>query len=183
MSDPDPQAQAQASPSRGAQLVVTVVLLVLFTCLLLFLLNTADEANETTWQRRIYVLGVAQAIVFTAVGWLFGREVYRVEATTARQDASVAKQQAATAQVLAQGAAQEAATKAEEAAVERTKSQAVNGAVRILAAASSTPADEGGGARPVSLDMGAPRDNQAASLAALLGMVNGLWPPESGAKP
>jgi hypothetical protein len=59
----------------------------------------ADDQNvtETLWARNMVVLHGIEAIAFTAIGWLFGREVHRGEAQTA-------KEQAAGAQAVAKAA-------------------------------------------------------------------------------
>jgi len=144
--------------------VVTVVLLVAFGILIILLMDNADSANETTWNRHIYLFAAAEAIVFTSVGWLFGREVHRSEAKTAKDDAAAAKKDA-------KDAKDAEAAKVEEAAVERTKGQAVKAAVRH--GASGRAADAGGGAQPVGLEPGAAA---ADPLAGVRGMVEELWP-------
>ena len=58
--------------------------------LVIYMLGQADD-DSAVWDRRIYIFGSAEAIVFTAVGWLFGREVHRAAAETAREDAKAAK--------------------------------------------------------------------------------------------
>ena len=54
------------------QFVVAVALLVGFVALIVAMMFLA-RGDETVWQRRVFVFGGAEAIVFTVIGWLFGR--------------------------------------------------------------------------------------------------------------
>jgi hypothetical protein len=65
-------------------------LLLGFAVLVVYMLGQAD-GNATIWDRQIYIFGAVEAIVFTAVGWIFGREVHRSSAESAREDAEAAK--------------------------------------------------------------------------------------------
>ncbi|MER7555876.1 hypothetical protein ABTZ46_02980 [Nocardioides sp. NPDC126508] len=67
--------------------VVAIGLLVAYLLVLLLLFRGADDegASETVWGRYIFLLGGLEAVVFTAVGWLFGREVNRRQANQAEQ--------------------------------------------------------------------------------------------------
>jgi hypothetical protein len=161
MTDPKPEPADEGQMST-VRIVVTVVLLFAFGALVAVLMVAADSGNEVVWGRRVYLLGGVEAIVFASVGWLFGREVHRSEATTAKKDAADAKKDAAAAN-------DEAKAKTEEAAIERTKGQAVKAAVRNL-----TPGapDAGGGAKPVGLDDAA----APVQVAGLAGMCEELWP-------
>ena len=76
------------------QFIVAVGLLVAFVAMVIYMLVTSD-GDATTWERQVYVFGAVEAIVFTAVGWIFGREVHRAGAQDARQDAKEAKEDAA----------------------------------------------------------------------------------------
>jgi hypothetical protein len=69
-------------------LVVAVFLLIAFGVVVALMLGWAD-----TWDQRVYVFGAVEAIVFTAVGWIFGREVHRQTAEVAQKDAAEAKEE------------------------------------------------------------------------------------------
>jgi hypothetical protein len=116
-----------SSPPITWQFGVAIGLLVAFTALVIYMLVTADGAADT-WERQVYVFGAVEAIVFTAVGWIFGREVHRANAANAREDATQAKQEAA-----AKGAQVEALT--EEAAKGRTLAAAIDATESAEAAA------------------------------------------------
>lgn len=85
------------------RVVVAVVLAIAFAVFAVFLVLNAGTQNVTEWERWIYVFGAAEALAFTAVGWLFGREVNRKRAEIAEIRANDAEQQKATAKQ--QGAA------------------------------------------------------------------------------
>jgi hypothetical protein len=72
------------------QYVVTIALLGGFAVLVIAMIWLAGGTDDA-WQRRVYVFGAVEAIVFTAIGWLFGREVNRTAAKTAREDAESAR--------------------------------------------------------------------------------------------
>jgi cytochrome bd-type quinol oxidase subunit 1 len=82
---------------NAVRAVVAVVLAIAFIAFAAFLVFNADTTNATEWQRWVYVFGAAEAVAFTAVGWLFGREVNRKRAETAEARANDAEQQKDTA--------------------------------------------------------------------------------------
>jgi hypothetical protein len=65
--------------------------------LVYYLATTASSLSELTWQRRVYLFGGVEAIVFTAVGWIFGREVNRVQVDSAESRAKTSERRAETA--------------------------------------------------------------------------------------
>ena len=75
------------------------------SCWVLYRLADDDGVTETLWGRYVYVFSALQAIVFTAVGWIFGREVHRSAAEAATKHANAARQDAKDA---AEAAKQEA---------------------------------------------------------------------------
>jgi uncharacterized protein (DUF2342 family) len=77
---------------------VAVVLAIAFVAFAVFLVFNADTTNATEWDRWVYVFGAAEAVAFTAVGWLFGREVSRKRADTAEARADAAGRQKDTAE-------------------------------------------------------------------------------------
>jgi hypothetical protein len=92
---------SEAGASPAVLLAVAIGLLVIYVVILYFLFKGADDKDmsETIWGRYTYLLGGLEAIVFTAVGWLFGREVNRKQAEQAEQ----ATQEAAEAKMKGEG--------------------------------------------------------------------------------
>lgn len=112
--------QQQATGTQWTrQFTVATILLGAFLVLVGVMLWKADSGTETIWQRRVYLFGGVEAIVFTAVGWLFGSEVHRAEAQTAKKDAADAKKEAEQ----ARGEAKEQASAAAEADKQLTAEQ------------------------------------------------------------
>jgi hypothetical protein len=70
--------------------VVTAVLIAAFAALVAFLVHEAG-VSQTTWQRYVYLLSGFEAIVFAAVGWMFGKEVHRGQAESAEKTAKEAQ--------------------------------------------------------------------------------------------
>jgi hypothetical protein len=116
------------------------LLIVAFAVLTIFMLSWADGA-DAEWKNRMAVFSSVEAIVFTAVGWLFGREVHRSGAETARQDAAEAKTDSKVQQ--------------EKAAEATAKGMKLAGAVEAL-----VPPPPGGRAKDVALDEPAAAQSQ-----------------------
>jgi hypothetical protein len=124
----DQQPTPPAASRWSWQFGVAVLILLGFGVLVIFMIQFADTTQDPVWQRRIYVFSAVEALVFTAVGWLFGREVNRAAVVTAQQDAAGAKKEAGEART-------EAKEQATAAATERAKGHAI-----AAVAAHSVPA-------------------------------------------
>jgi hypothetical protein len=162
-TEPTPEP-ARSTPSAGGtqlpwhfQFTVAAVLILAFVVLTVFMLSWAD-ASDGVWKNRVFVFSSVEAIVFTAVGWIFGREVHRAQAESARKDAQDAKETASR--------------KADEAAEERAKGMRLAGAVESFAAG----ADADGRARDVGLDAEHEGPGgRSAQLATLHDLVQRLY--------
>jgi signal transduction histidine kinase len=91
-----PDGKGSSGPAwlAPARFVVTVLLLLAFAVFIVYLLAHTDATNKS-WNRYVYLLTGLEAIVFAAVGWLFGREVSRPVVEQAKE-AGQAKEAAAT---------------------------------------------------------------------------------------
>jgi hypothetical protein len=143
-------------PSARAQLIIASALLVAFGVLVVVMLGWAE-----TWEERVYVFGAVEAIVFTAVGWIFGREVHRQTAERAQEDAAAAKQEAKSSAEEAKGLA-----------VDVQKGLALKAAIEA-AAAGGAP-EQASGPRDVSAIPPVP-NQPPASLAHLKAMAERLY--------
>jgi hypothetical protein len=160
--DPQNQQGQQDSPRWNWQFTVAVGLLAAFAVLVAVMLSMADTRDETVWQRRVYLFGAAEAVVFTAVGWLFGREVHRQAAQSAQHDAHQAKQEAAAARNEAKERMGEAAEAERKATEESVRAKTIVAVIQHTEPEDETP--RGGAARGgVSRDAGAPRDDGSAT--------------------
>lgn len=158
----------QPSPGDGSKLtsgqwlsvfIVVILILIAFALFSAVMFRSADDAamTEIIWNRRIYIFAAAEAITFTAVGWLFGREVNRARAESAEKSAASAKKDAKEAQ-------EETMDKMEKSAAAEAKGQSLAGAVVTSARnAGSQPAELEG---VVGAALGA-SNSQLKSLADL----------------
>src|SRR2546430_6735 len=62
-----------------------------FVALITMLLsNNSASMSEVLWGRYVYLLAGIETLTFTAVGWLFGKEVHREQAEAAQDQAKEA---------------------------------------------------------------------------------------------
>lgn len=140
----------------GWQLAFACALFVMFIVLAVLMLVIADDGEAAAWERRVYVFGAVEALVFTAIGWVFGREVHRTDAQNAREDAKEANSEA-------RDAREEAKSGSETAAAEREKGKAMVAAIdSVVATTASTAAARGGGGIQST-----GRESEAASTSGL----------------
>lgn len=150
--------------------------------------RAGDGGDGTTWERSLYVLKGVEAIAFTAIGWLFGREVNRgaaqaaaVRADAAQQEADKAKADASTERAKSDAArdreldVHERASKAEKAGVQLA--EAVRARLGAEVARGQTGGDEiapagdrPGGTREL------PPTSVAADAAYLRDLADRLFP-------
>lgn len=133
---------------------------------MLVLANT--DANS--WEKRVYIFAGMQAIVFTAVGWLFGREVNLSAAKAAAADAQEAKSEAASARTEAAGLREELGGAKDAAATERSKGVAARAAVEAYIASKAEPRALATGPRDAGPDVGRPND-----LAAIKKLLDDIY--------
>jgi hypothetical protein len=82
-----------ANSKANVAMIVTVVVLGAAAILgAVMIMNIG--ASEQVWSRYAYLLTGVEAILFAAVGWLFGKEVHREEAQTAEAKRSEAESEA-----------------------------------------------------------------------------------------
>ena len=116
-------------------LAVAILILLVFVFFAWWMVDHSDDSvKEEVWNRRLIVFSAVEAIAFTAIGWVFGREVHRSEVNTAKQQGEAAKQDAAAAKQDADKARVDAGEKAVAAATEQAKGEALALAVKTSAA-------------------------------------------------
>lgn len=84
----------------GFALFVTLLVLAAGAVFVAYLVGKV-AANQSEWDRYVYLLTGVEAVVFAAVGWLFGKEVHREQAEKASKQADAANARATTAQTEA----------------------------------------------------------------------------------
>ena len=143
------------------QLIVAVVLLVSFIVIGVVMIASADS-TDAVWKNRVAIFTAFQSLVFGAAGWLFGREINRVPAETARADAQEAKTEA-------KEQATAAAEARERAAIEETRGRALASAVTAAATAPT------GGGQSHDVGFGDPQATAAPQIAALAALAANLY--------
>ena len=143
--------------------VFAVALVALFALASWILYQLADDAgvDEKLWARYVYVFSALHSIVFTAIGWIFGREVHRSAASAATKDARNAKREAKAA--------------ADMATQQTFKGHALAEAVRTTAQAM--------GATFAAADTSTPTDPLTAQLATLKSKADKLFPEAEALAP
>jgi len=92
----------------GILLAISLVLIAVYLVGVITMFQLADDSgtSDPIWERYTFLLAGFEAIVFTAVGWLFGREVNRKQAERAEQatdDAQKKAEEAASAKAKGEG--------------------------------------------------------------------------------
>jgi len=147
------------------QLIVAVVLLALFLGLAVWMLLLADS-SDAVWKNRAYVFGSVEAIVFTAVGWLFGREVNRAQAETAQESADKARE-------VADQKTEEAGIAQKQAAVTEERGRGLVDGIGLMTASPPAPTSRGG---DIGLGQGRAPAGTDSQLEALHELGRRLFP-------
>ena len=146
---------------------VQLLILVAFLGFSLFMILNADASDPCG--RQVWIFTVLQAIVYTAVGWLFGREVNRgakeaaeKSADVAKADADTAKAEAADAKAAERQQAAARATTLEKASEEKVRGSTLAAAVLVGSTARAVPTGIGN-----QSTSGAPTNTAADEVRAM----------------
>jgi hypothetical protein len=184
-------SKADDQNSLGAPVAVqigfAIGLTALFIVLVVIMLASAHDA-DTVWQKKVYIYGSVEAVVFTAIGWVFGRQVQRGQVAAAEANAADAKKEAKDSAAKAEEAQQQTQIVQAESAERQAHVAELATAVRIVAlapvAGPPVPPDaQPGVARDVGFGDDEPRTAQTAlspQLAALRSLADRLHPPDAG---
>lgn len=171
--DSTPTSAASTGASWHWLFWAAVAIVVVYVVFAVFAFARADnQLAEIEWSRSVYVLLGVEAIAFTAVGWLFGREVHRGEAQTAKQNAAQAKADVKEQRSKVEDAKEREADARERATAAETKGRALADAVR--ASTGGLPpigGNERSGDREAPLPGGGPTADPLRNLA------DSLFPP------
>ena len=179
---PTPPTSASASGASWRWLFWAAIAIVFayVVFVLLAFVRADDKLPETDWSRSVYVLLGVEALAFTAVGWLFGREVHRGEAQEAQKHADEAKHVATLEKDRADTAKDAAAQERSRADAAQTKGRILAKAVHSLTEPEETGGGPGGGderspagGRTRGIDSPA-----AGSAQALRSIADELFPPD-----
>ncbi|GIJ73150.1 hypothetical protein [Virgisporangium ochraceum] len=171
-TEPVPPSDPVSTDGRhwNRQYLIAVALLVAFAGFVVVMVVLADRSSDQVWQRRIYLFSAVEAIVFTAVGWLFGREVNRTAVESARQDATAARQTAAVAREEARRSAEDAAAAEQRAAAERARGETV---AAVVEHSRPTGDDRDAGPRPAGA--GLPGTGGTGTVVDLRALMRDLY--------
>ena len=121
-----PSDDALVTRLRGvAAVIVAVLVLVGFAVFVAYQVIKETSSSEQSWTRLVYVFGAVEALVFTAFGWLFGREVHREAAKSAETRADSAENRAEVASA--------------EAADQKARGEALRAGIEARANRATTP--------------------------------------------
>lgn len=179
---------AQTQPTEGGAkglpwswtLGVAVGVLAIHVIFSIVMFNSASTQDAGVWDRRLVIYGSIEAIVFTAVGWIFGREVHRADAQAARKDAEEFKAEA-------KDKGQEAAEQGKAAVMEHERGRALQAAIETAPTPAAAGAAREGAGRSRDVGLGGPTaaaptpDPAAAQLEALKGLARRLYGDDPGA--
>ena len=90
---------------KGLVAGVAVVIIVGASAYVLFLINNVGAEDEA-WQRYMTIFAVVEAVLYAAVGWLFGKEVHREQAQKAEEGRKEATEKVELATASAAGEAE-----------------------------------------------------------------------------
>ncbi|SHJ79395.1 hypothetical protein [Pseudozobellia thermophila] len=138
---------AITSGTSSLQYIIAVALLVGYGFFIYYLVGRVDS-GDPAWSRLIYLFSGVEAIVFAAVGFLFGKEVNRRRA----EQAEIGKKEE-----------EKLKEAAREQAVEERKKALILGAMAIQAEQGESPRNASDGTAMESVGVGNPA---AASMAA-----------------
>jgi hypothetical protein len=173
-----PTGQADVDSPRPLWLTIVllalaVVILIAFVILAISLLHHATRDSQTTWERRVYIFSAVEAIAFTAVGWLFGREVNAGAAKTAQTATATARAKTAEAAgEKAKGAALASAI------LSANDTASAPGAAAGSAPSPPSPPPPGPGAQALGVPAHAPPVTE--HLASLTRLARNLYPEQLG---
>ena len=147
MTEPNPTPTATGSQLPWRWQLAFAIALVLVFLVLVWVLVAAAGDPPAKWQNLVYVFGSVEALVFTAVGWVFGREVQRAQVQHLKASEKQAKDQA-------QASAGKAEKATAEAAQQRGRVSELAAGIRLADAVEAVSSGASGGARDVGLGGG-----------------------------
>lgn len=97
----------ETNPFESQKFKLAIIILVAYIIFIASMLYNSDTL-ELTWTRRLYLFSGLEAIVFAALGYVFGKDIHRVRAENAEQNVDQAKKEADKAKKEAENAKEQA---------------------------------------------------------------------------
>lgn len=89
----DSLAIAKSNTSESQKFILAIIILIVYLIFIAFMLYNSDVAIETNWNRMLYLFSGIEAIVFAALGYVFGKDIHRIRAEKAEENADQAKKE------------------------------------------------------------------------------------------
>lgn len=178
-----PEQKQQDAPRAAywSTFLVAAILIALFVVIaaVMIALGGRDATSEGVWSRYVYVFTAMEAIVFTAIGWILGREVNRSAVDRVERDAANARAEAQDSRDDATDALGQVMRHATRAAQDEQRGLALADAIR--AAIRTKPTDD----PALSVTDNAIRLNEirSAQLRSLVYLADNLYPPAEPPRP
>jgi hypothetical protein len=185
--DNPPNATSQDGTSWMSLFWAAIVVMLIYAgfAVVTFIRAGDGTLTDSVWSHTLWVVQGVEAVAFTAVGWLFGREVRRGEADAAKKQADAATENAGHAKENARSSEEKAeqARNAEKAWQERASSAELRGgrlAEAVRTAAALVPSQTGD-ASGLAESVAAPSASRVAgaptAMAPLRNLADDLFPP------
>lgn len=127
--------------SESQKFTVAIIILIVYLAFIAFMLFKS-EAEDLSWSRMLYLFSGIEAIVFAALGYVFGKDIHRIRAEKAEENVDEAKKETDKAKKETENAKKEADDAKKTAEEEKLKGVQLSTA--ILARNNSIPNDNSG---------------------------------------
>lgn len=84
---------AKSNTSESQKFIVAIIILIVYLVFIAFMLYNSDVEEEKNWNRMLYLFSGIEAIVFAALGYVFGKDIHRIRAEKAEENADQAKRE------------------------------------------------------------------------------------------
>jgi len=83
---------AVGDPSDSQKFVLAIIILIVYLIFIGFMLFKS-KIEEPSWSRMLYLFSGIEAIVFAALGYVFGKDIHRIRAEKAEENVEEAKKE------------------------------------------------------------------------------------------
>lgn len=86
---------AKGDSSESQKFTVAIIILIVYLIFIAFMLYKSDaqDTQDLSWSRMLYLFSGIEAIVFAALGYVFGKDIHRIRAEKAEENADQAKKE------------------------------------------------------------------------------------------
>ena len=112
--------------------ILAVIIFIAYIIFIIYLITKTSTENDLLWTRLLYLFTGIEAIVFAALGYVFGRDINRSRAENAEKDAEKAKKDEAKAKADAEKAKKESQKEREKGIALSTAVKSASTNTRIM---------------------------------------------------